>query len=134
MTIASGTKLGPYEIVGAIGAGGMGEVYKATDTRLERTVAIKVLPSHVSNNPQVRERFDREARTISKLNHPHICTLHDVGRENGVDFLVMEHIEGETLAERLEKGALPLEQALQHGLKSPTPSTKRTVKASSTGT
>ena len=116
MTIASGTKLGPYEIVGAIGAGGMGEVYKATDTRLERTVAIKVLPSHVSNNPQVRERFDREARTISKLNHPHICTLHDVGRENGVDFLVMEHIEGETLAERLEKGALPLEQALQHGI------------------
>ena len=116
MTIVSGTKLGPYEVLEPIGAGGMGEVYKATDTRLERTVAIKVLPSHVSNNPQVRERFDREARTISQLNHPHICTLHDVGRENGIDFLVMEHIEGGTLAERLAKGALPLEQALQHGI------------------
>ena len=116
MTIASGTKLGPYEVLEPIGAGGMGEVYKATDTRLDRTVAIKVLPSHVSGNPQVRERFEREARTISQLNHPHICTLHDVGRENGVDFLVMEHIEGETLAERLGKGALPLEQALQYGI------------------
>ena len=94
----------------------MGEVYKATDTRLDRTVAIKVLPSHVSDNPDVRARFEREARTISKLNHPHICTLHDVGRENGVDFLVMEHIEGETLAERIGKGALPLDQALQYGI------------------
>ena len=116
MTIASGTKLGPYEVLEPIGAGGMGEVYKATDTRLDRTVAIKVLPSHVSDNPQVRERFEREARTISQLNHPHICTLHDVGRENGVDFLVMEHIEGETLADRLQKGPLPVEEALQQAI------------------
>ena len=116
MTIASGTKLGPYEVLEPIGAGGMGEVYKATDTRLDRTVAIKVLPSHVSDHPQVRERFEREARTISQLNHPHICTLHDVGRENGVDFLVMEHIEGDTLADRIGKGALPLDQALQYGI------------------
>ena len=94
----------------------MGEVYKATDTRLDRTVAIKVLPSHVSDNPDVRARFEREARTISQLNHPHICTLHDVGRENGVDFLVMEHIEGETLAERLQKGPLPVEEALQQAI------------------
>ena len=116
MTISSGTKLGPYEILSPIGAGGMGEVYKATDTRLDRTVAIKVLPSHVSDNPDVRARFEREARTISQLNHPHICTLHDVGRENGVDFLVMEHIEGETLADRLQKGPLPVKEALQQAI------------------
>ena len=116
MALAAGTKLGPYEILAPIGAGGMGEVYKATDTRLDRTVAIKVLPSHVSDNPDVRARFEREARTISQLNHPHICTLHDVGRENGVDFLVMEHIEGETLAERLQKGPLPVEEALQQAI------------------
>ena len=116
MALSAGDRLGPYEILAPIGAGGMGEVYKATDTRLDRTVAIKVLPSHVSDNPDVRARFEREARTISKLNHPHICTLHDVGRENGVDFLVMEHIEGETLAERIGKGALPLDQALQYGI------------------
>ena len=116
MTLSAGAKLGPYEILEPIGAGGMGEVYKATDTRLERTVAIKVLPSHVSDHPQVRERFEREARTISQLNHPHICTLHDVGRENGVDFLVMEHIEGETVAERLQKGPLPVEEALKHAI------------------
>ena len=116
MPLPSGTKLGPYEILAPIGAGGMGEVYKATDTRLDRTVAIKVLPSHVSDDPQARERFEREARAVSSLNHPHICTLYDVGQENGVDFIVMEHIEGETLAERLEKRALPLEQALQRGI------------------
>ena len=91
-------------------------MYRAQDTRLERTVAIKVLPSHVASNPDARARFEREARTISKLNHPHICTLHDVGRENGVDFLVMEHIEGETLAERLQKGPLPVEEALQQAI------------------
>ena len=116
MELAPGTELGHYKLVRKIGAGGMGEVYQATDTRLDRTVAIKVLPAHVAGNPQARERFEREARTISQLNHPHICTLYDVGQENGVDFLVMEHIEGETLAERLANGAIPLEQALERGI------------------
>ena len=116
MELAPGTELGHYKLVRLIGAGGMGQVYEATDTRLDRTVAIKVLPPHVAGQPDVRARFEREARTISQLNHPHICTLYDVGRENGVDFLVMEHIEGETLAERLEKRALPLDQALQRGI------------------
>ncbi len=92
----------------------MGEVYKAKDTRLDRTVAIKVLPSHLSDNARLKERFEREARAVSSLNHPHICTLHDIGSENGIDFMVMEHIEGETLADRLKKGALPLDQALRH--------------------
>ncbi len=91
----------------------MGEVYQARDTRLDRTVAIKVLPEHVASNPELKQRFEREAKTISSLNHPHICTLHDVGSQDGVDFLVMEHLEGETLAQRLTKGALPLNQALQ---------------------
>src|SRR5712692_6784746 len=94
-----GTRLGPYEIVALIGAGGMGEVYRARDTRLDRQVAIKVLPSHLANNPQLRERFDREARAISKLSHPSICTLFDVGHQDGIDFLVMEILEGETLAD-----------------------------------
>ena len=116
MELSPGTELGHYKLVRLIGAGGMGQVYQATDTRLDRTVAIKVLPSHVAGNPQARERFEREARTISQLNHPHICTLYDVGQENGVDFIVMEHIDGETLAKRLEKGALPLEQALERGI------------------
>ena len=109
MTLARGTRLGPYQIESPIGAGGMGEVYKATDTRLERTVAIKVLPAHVASDPERKQRFEREAKTISSLNHPHICTLHDVGREGDVDFLVMEYLEGETLAGRLTKGALPLD-------------------------
>ncbi len=113
MSLTPGTKLGPYEILAPLGAGGMGEVYKAKDTRLDRTVAIKVLPSHVASNPDVRRRFEREARAVSSLNHPHICTLYDIGSENGVDFMVMEHIEGDTLADRLKKGALPLDQALQ---------------------
>ena len=116
MALDSGTKLGPYQIVAPLGAGGMGEVYKAKDTRLDRSVAIKVLPSHLSSNPELRERFEREARAVSSLNHPNICTLHDVGREDGIDFLVMEHIEGETLAERLEKGPLPLAEALQYAI------------------
>ena len=116
MSLNSGTKLGPYEIVAPIGAGGMGEVYKAKDTRLDRTVAIKVLPSHVASNPAVRQRFEREARAVSSLNHPHICTLYDIGSENGVDFMVMEHIEGDTLADRLKKGALPLDEALRTGI------------------
>ena len=113
MALTPGTRLGPYEIVSALGAGGMGEVYKARDTRLDRTVAIKVLPEHVASNPELKQRFEREAKTISSLNHPHICTLYDVGREGDTNFLVMEHLEGETLAQRLTKGSLPLEQALQ---------------------
>ncbi len=116
MSLNPGTKLGPYEILAPLGAGGMGEVYKAKDTRLDRTVAIKVLPSHVASHPEVRQRFEREARAVSSLNHPHICTLHDIGSENGIDFMVMEHIEGDTLADRLKKGALPLDQALQRGI------------------
>src|SRR5262250_815595 len=106
MPLVSGTKLGPYEVMGPIGAGGMGEVYRARDTRLERTVAIKILPSHLSDNPEARQRFEREARAISSLNHPNICTLHDVGHQDGMDFLVMEYLEGETLADRLTKGPL----------------------------
>ncbi|HTO87765.1 MAG TPA: protein kinase [Thermoanaerobaculia bacterium] len=115
MTLPIGTKLGPYEVVAPLGAGGMGEVYKARDTRLERTVAVKVLPSGVSSTPEARQRFEREARTISKLSHPHICALHDVGREGEIEYLVMEYLEGETLAERLAKGALSLEQTLRYG-------------------
>src|ERR1017187_8061423 len=116
MALTSGTKLGPYEIQSPLGAGGMGEVYRARDTRLDRTVAIKVLPSHLSDNPELKQRFEREAKSISALQHPNICTLHDVGSQNGVDFLVMEYLEGQTLAERLAKGPLPLEQALRFGL------------------
>src|ERR1700687_3867099 len=102
MSLAAGTRLGPYEILTPLGAGGMGEVYKARDTRLNRTVAIKVLPEHLSQKPQLRERFEREARAVSSLNHPHICTLHDVGKQGDVDYLVMEYLEGETLAHRLK--------------------------------
>ena len=116
MGLISGTKLGPYEITGAIGAGGMGEVYRARDTRLERTVAIKVLPASLANTPEAKQRFEREARAVSALNHPHICTLYDVGSQDGTEFLVMEYLEGETLAARLEKGALPLELALKTGI------------------
>ena len=116
MSITPGTKLGPYEVLALVGAGGMGEVYKAKDTRLDRTVAIKVLPTHLADNPDLKQRFEREARAVSSLNHPHICTLHDVGEQDGTAFLVMEYIEGETLADRLKKGALPLDQALRHGI------------------
>jgi serine/threonine protein kinase/Tol biopolymer transport system component len=116
MSLASGTKLGPYEITGAIGAGGMGEVYRAKDTRLDRTVAIKVLPAHLANTPDAKQRFEQEARAVSALNHPNICTLYDVGSQDGTEFLVMEFLEGETLASRLEKGALPLDQALKIGI------------------
>src|ERR1700693_3199775 len=116
MAILPGKPLGPYEILTAIGAVGMGEVYKARDTRLDRIVAIKVLPAHLADKPELRERFEREARTIASLNHPHICTLHDVGHQDGVDFLVMEYVEGETLATRLLKGPLPLEQVLQYAI------------------
>src|SRR6266852_4643325 len=116
MAILPGKRLGPYEILSAIGAGGMGEVYRARDTRLDRTVAIKVLPAHLADEPERRERFEREARTIASLNHPHICTLYDIGRQEGIDFLVMEYLEGETLAQRLLKGPLPLEKVLQHSM------------------
>src|SRR6266849_5148097 len=116
MTLAAGTKLGPYEITSAIGAGGMGEVYKARDIRLDRTVAIKVLPAHLADRSELRERFEREAKTIASLNHPHICTLHDIGQQDGIDFLVMEYLEGETLAQRLLKGSLPVQQVLQYAI------------------
>ena len=98
MPLSPGTTLGPYEIVAPIGAGGMGEVSQARDTRLDRTVAIKVLPEHVAADPDLKQRFEREAKTISSLNHPHICTLHDIGTQDGIDFLVMEYLEGDTLA------------------------------------
>ena len=107
MPLAPGTRLGPYEIVAPLGAGGMGEVYRAKDTRLGRDVAVKVLPQHLTSNPAIRARFEREAKTVSSLNHANICTLFDVGRDGDTDFLVMELIEGETLAARLAKGALP---------------------------
>ena len=107
--------MGPYEILEAIGAGGMGEVYRANDTRLGRTVAIKILPAHLSCDPVRKQRFEREARTISSLNHPHICVLHDVGQQDGIDYLVMECIEGATLSKRLERGALPMERVLKYG-------------------
>ncbi|MBI5265781.1 MAG: serine/threonine-protein kinase [candidate division Zixibacteria bacterium] len=110
MALNKGQSLGPYEILEPAGAGGMGEVYKARDTRLDRTVAVKVLPEATIGNEDLRSRFDREAKAISSLNHPNICTLHDVGHQDGIDFLVMEYLEGETLAERLKKGALPNEE------------------------
>ncbi len=116
MTLNAGTRLGPYEIVAPIGAGGMGEVYKARDTRLERTVAVKVLSSHLTANEEIRQRFEREAKTISQFSHPHICALHDVGREGETDYLVMEYLEGETLSDRLGKGPLPTEQILRYGI------------------
>src|SRR6267142_2784353 len=115
MPLAPGTRLGPYEIAAPLGAGGMGEVYRARDTRLERTVAIKILPAQFSSDPVRKQRFEREAKTISSLNHPHICTLHDIGHQDGIDYLVMECVEGKTLAKRLEKGPLPLDQVLKFG-------------------
>ena len=115
MGLAAGTKLGPYEIQSPLGAGGMGEVYRARDTRLERTVAIKVLADRLSS-PQDKERFQREARVVSSLSHPHICALYDVGQHEGYDFLVMEYLEGETLADRLQKGSLPTRQVLELGM------------------
>src|SRR5580704_6005795 len=115
MPLRAGTRLGPYEIVAPLGAGGMGEVYRARDTRLDRTVAVKVLPTHLSANPEARQRFDREARSISSLSHPNICQLYDVGHQNGIDYLVMEFLEGETLAARITRGAVPTDQLLKIG-------------------
>jgi eukaryotic-like serine/threonine-protein kinase len=116
MALTSGTNLGPYEIQSPLGAGGMGEVYRARDTRLDRTVAVKILPPHLANNPEARQRFEHEARAISSLNHPNICTLHDIGHQDRTDFLVMEYLEGETLADRLRRGPLPLEAVLKYGI------------------
>jgi len=116
MPLTPGNKLGPYEIHSQLGAGGMGEVYRARDTRLDRTVAIKILPTHLADNAEARQRFDREARAISSLNHPNICTMHDVGHQDGIDFLVMELLEGETLANRLLKGPLSPDQVLKYGI------------------
>ncbi len=113
MGLAPGTKLGPYEIQSPIGAGGMGEVYRARDTRLDRVVAVKILPSHLSGSPEAKQRFEREARAISSLSHPNICHLYDVGSQDEIDYLVMEYLEGETLASRVDRGPLPVEQALR---------------------
>jgi eukaryotic-like serine/threonine-protein kinase len=116
MALTTGTKLGPYEIQSPLGAGGMGEVYRARDTRLDRTVAVKILPAHLSDNPEFKQRFEREARAISSLNHAHICHLYDIGSQDGFDFLVMEFLDGETLADRLRKGAIPLPDLLKMGI------------------
>jgi serine/threonine protein kinase len=107
VALSSGTRLGPYEVLSHLGAGGMGEVYRARDTKLDRDVAVKVLPADLANDPEALSRFEREARAISSLSHPHICALYDVGSEDGLEYLVMELLEGETLAERLTKGTLP---------------------------
>jgi eukaryotic-like serine/threonine-protein kinase len=112
LPLKTGTRLGPYEILSLAGAGGMGEVYKTRDTRLDRLVAVKILPPAFAVDAQFRERFDREARAISQFDHPHICALHDVGEQNGTAYLVMQYLEGETLADRLARGPLPIGQAL----------------------
>src|SRR5258706_13653236 len=113
MPLAAGQKLGPYEILDALGAGGMGEVYRARDTRLERTVAIKVLNSSLVASPEVKARFEREAKVISQLQHPHICVLHDVGSDNGTEYLVMEFLEGEVLSDKVKRGPLPTNELLK---------------------
>jgi serine/threonine protein kinase len=114
--LSSGTRLGPYEILAPAGAGGMGEVYRAKDTRLDRIVAIKILPAHLSANPDLKLRFEREAKTISSLSHPNICALHDIGHQDGIDFLVMEYLEGETMADRIAKGPLAIEHVIRFGI------------------
>src|ERR1700756_1857795 len=116
MGLTSGTKLGPYEIVSPLGAGGMGEVYRACDTRLDRTVAVKILSEQLSDTPAAKQPCDREARAISSLSHPNICHLYDVGQQDSTSYLVMEYMEGETLADRLRKGPLPLEQVVKVGV------------------
>ena len=115
MGLSSGTRLGPYEIQNSLGAGGMGEVYRASDTRLDRTVAIKILPSRLSSSVELKARFEREARAVSALNHHYICHLYDIGSQDDTSYLVMEYLDGESLADRLRKGALPLKQTLQIG-------------------
>jgi serine/threonine protein kinase len=113
MALGEGARLGPYEIESPLGAGGMGEVYRARDTRLDRVVALKVLPGHLAGDPVLREQFERGARAISSLSHPHICALHDVGSEAGIDFLIMEYLDGETLADRIARGPLSLADTLK---------------------
>src|ERR1700757_1742079 len=113
MDLVVRSRLGPYEIIAAIGAGGMGEFHRARDTRLDRCVAIKILASHLSCDPELKGRFEREARTLSSVTHPNICHLYDVGSQSGIDFLVMELLEGETLSHRLQKGTLPLSELLK---------------------
>src|SRR6266550_2365788 len=115
MDLPTGTRLGPYEILSRLGAGGMGEVFRARDTRLQRIVAIKILPGDFAADAQLRLRFEREARSISQLNHPHICTVHDIGQHEGTVYLVMELVDGENLADRLARGAMPLPDALRYG-------------------
>ena len=115
MALAAGTKIGPYEILSPLGAGGMGEVYRAHDSRLGRDVAIKVLPANLCSDPSLRQRLEREAKAVSKLSHPHICTLHDIGHQDGMVFLVMELVEGDTLEKRLSQGPLPPEQTIRYG-------------------
>ena len=115
MPLTPGARLGPYQIVAPLGAGGMGEVYKARDTRLDRTVAIKTLLGEFLTDPALRARFEREARAISSLDHPNICVIHDVGREGEIEYLVMQYVEGETLAVRLQRGPLTLDEALRYG-------------------
>src|ERR1700691_4737271 len=127
MALTSGTRLGPYEIQSPLGAGGMGEVYRARDTRLERTVAIKVLNAQLVASSELRARFEREARIVSQLQHPHICVLHDVGNEGPIDYLVMEFLQGESLAERLRKGPLAPDQILTIAIEIATRSKKHTA-------
>ena len=134
LTISAGTRLGPYEIVAPIGAGGMGEVYKAKDTRLERTVAVKVLPQHLSSSPEVRQRFEREAKTISQLSHPHICALYDVGNQDGVEYLVMELPRGrDAVRPARARARCRSSRRCGSGSRSPTRSTRRTGRGSCTG-
>src|SRR5580700_8932481 len=128
MALTSGTKLGPYQIESLLGAGGMGEVYRARDTRLDRTVAIKILTQGLPDTPEVRQRFEREARAVSSLNHPHICALYDVGNQDGIEYLVMEYLEGETLAARIGKGPVPIADRLRMRPRSRTLWIKRTVR------
>src|SRR5437763_7586803 len=115
-TLSAGARLGPYEVLGPIGSGGMGEVWRGRDTRLDRSVAIKILPAELAGNAQLRMRFEREARAISQLSHPHICTLFDVGQQDGRDFLVMELLDGESLAQRLTRGPLTMPEVLRYGM------------------
>src|SRR5262245_40351292 len=116
MALPQGARLGPFEIRAKLGEGGMGEVYKAKDTRLDRIVAIKVMSPLIASTPDLRQRFEREARSLSALNHPHIRTLHDVGQQDGLQFLVLEYVEGETLAARLRRGPLPAEDVIRRGV------------------
>ena len=109
-----GRKLGPYQVQVLLGSGGMGDVYRARDTRLNRIVAIKVLPRHLLERSDLRQRFEREARAIASLDHPHICALYDIGREDTIDFLVMQYLDGETLSQRLRKGPLPTAEVVRY--------------------